>query len=68
MKYSEARCPQEYLEYVLNYWETFCKVNGGLAKAIEEILKINAALVDAVNVLSKELIDKKEVTAQKDSD
>lgn len=68
MKYSEARCPQEYLEHVLNHWEAFCKVNGGLAKAIEEMLKINAALVDAVNVLAKELIDKKEVTAQKDSD
>lgn len=68
MRYKDANTPQEYLRDVLDNWTAFCEVNSGLAKAIEKLLEINDALVDAVNVLANELNAKKEVTAQKDSD
>ena len=63
MKYSDANTPREYLEYVLNHWEAFCKVNGGLAKAIQDLLIVNEALTQTICDLIK-----REVTAQKDSD
>ena len=59
MRYKDANTPQEYLRDVLDNWTAFCEVNSGLAKAIEKLLEINDALVDAVNVLANELNTKK---------
>ena len=54
-QYKDFDTPQEYLQNVLDTWTEFCYVNCGLAQAISDILKINYALVDAVNVLANEL-------------
>lgn len=39
MKYRDASCPEEYLEFVLNEWEKFNRANGGLCQAIKDLLE-----------------------------
>lgn len=39
MKYSESNSPEEFLRHVLENWTAFRKANGGLCKAIENLLE-----------------------------
>lgn len=38
MKYRYSSCPEEYLEYVLKNWTHFNESNGGICKAIRDLL------------------------------
>lgn len=38
MKYKDASSPEEYLEFVLSHWKGYKHHNGGLCKAIRELL------------------------------
>lgn len=44
MKYKYAKSASDYLRYVLDKWERFKKANGGLCKAIKDLLEENEQL------------------------
>lgn len=42
MRYISSSSPEEYLEFVLKNWKSFKEHNGGICKAIRELLdKVN---------------------------
>lgn len=49
MKYAEAKNAAEYLRNVLENWEHFKEANGGLCKAINDLLKENEQLKQQLN-------------------
>ncbi len=51
MKYKDASSPEEYLEFVLSTWDAYIESNGGICKAIRDILEENRRLK---NELEKE--------------
>lgn len=55
MKYNEAKSTREYLEYVLTDWNAFRKANGGVCRAIADILAENDALKKQVKRLKKQV-------------
>ena len=44
MRYKDAKSPQEYLEYVLSTWDSYIESNGGICRAIRDILEENQRL------------------------
>lgn len=39
MKYRDAESPEQYLEYVLANWEAYRRSNGGICRAIKDLLE-----------------------------
>lgn len=54
MRYKDAMTPREFLEHVISTWDEFCRVNTGLAQAIEGILDENQRLNEQVKQLRTE--------------
>ena len=51
MKYNQAKCAAEYLGCVLSTWKRFKKANGGLCRAIKDILVENERLKTEIEEL-----------------
>lgn len=53
MKYKDASSPEEYLEFVLSNWEAYIQANGGICKAIRDILAENQRLKNELEKVKK---------------